>query len=205
MVLFTLCGCGGMMKYWNIELDILHGQQAFISAKPAPYNEASIGSPVVQKRQEEENLTPTWWFLFMASSWHICCLFGNSCPQIFNLAFFFFFVSKFSFTIYFFLPRFTQRLRSSRHNVILTSLDISFYHPQTTTRRPAYHFIAHLWMRRPTPVHPLLSPCPAWSEYDNGRCEFICWRSICSQGCIIRSDYKAGSSGVCRQEDEAFA
>lgn len=99
MVLFTLCGCGGMMKYWNIELDILHGQQAFISAKSAPRNEASIGPPVVQKRQEEENVTSTWWSLFMASSEQICGLWRSSCsrhrPQIFNLAFFFF--SKFSF------------------------------------------------------------------------------------------------------------
>lgn len=42
------------MKYWNIELDILHGQQAFISAKSAPRNEASIAPPAVPKDKRTE-------------------------------------------------------------------------------------------------------------------------------------------------------
>lgn len=81
-----------------------------------------------KKRQEEENVTSTWWSLFMASSEQICGLWRSSCsqqhPQILNLSFFF---SKFSLILKWqhFSPCFIQRSRSSRHNVILPSLDIS--------------------------------------------------------------------------------
>lgn len=54
---YTLCR-KGMMKYWNIEPDILHGQQAFISAESLLCNEARVSPPMVQWRQEHKKDRP---------------------------------------------------------------------------------------------------------------------------------------------------
>lgn len=53
------------MKYWNIEPDILHGQQAFISAESVPCNEARDSPPTVRWRQEQKErkieVHQVWW------------------------------------------------------------------------------------------------------------------------------------------------
>lgn len=61
---YTFC-CGGMMKYWNIELDILHGQQAFISAKSVPCvtRPALVLSRGVTATGGRR-VRSTWWALF---------------------------------------------------------------------------------------------------------------------------------------------
>lgn len=64
---YTFC-CGGMMKYWNIELDILHGQQAFISTKSVPCvtRPALVLSRGVTETRERR-VRSTWWALFKVS------------------------------------------------------------------------------------------------------------------------------------------
>lgn len=139
---YTFC-CRGMMKYWNIELDILHGQQAFISAKSVP----CVTRPaLVLSRGVTETggrgVPSTWWALFKVRCFFFftpgCCRLcalrrkqlsvDRSLPSQRFHSF-----SKMTT----FLIMFYSEPGSNPHNISLTSLDISFSSPKTTTERPS--------------------------------------------------------------------
>lgn len=75
---YSLCR-KGMMKYWNIEPDILHGHQAFISAESVPCNEARVSPPTVRWRQlhKKDRTAPKYGGLMYCKV--VCCCYLQVC------------------------------------------------------------------------------------------------------------------------------
>lgn len=151
---YTFC-CRGMMKYWNIELDILHGQQAFISAKSVPH--VTRPALVLSRGVTEtggRRVRSTWWALF-----------------------------KVTFFLFFFTPG-CCRLCALRRKQLFPAPSTDLYpHSDSTHFRKWQHFLS-CFIQSLDPTHtisPLLHlafPFHVQKQPPNGHCKLVYCASL---------------------------
>lgn len=193
--LFTL---SAVRAWWNIEPDILHGQQAFSAVESVLGNEARDGPPVARWRRKLERAQTEWrWVVshivlqicrcslqVFVVDWDCCPL---QCPKHFL---------SFTTTLTPETVAFLPIVHSYCSQIVSLASPLP---PRNATKRG----VASLDTRHLPAPHS--SPRPTRCGYYNGHGEWICWEGLCGPQCIITSDYRQRATWSAGERMGTFA